>query len=523
MRNKTRANRNRGGAQTQFSMIPRADIPRSKFDRSHALKTAFNSGLLVPIFVDEALPGDTFNLRTKAFLRLATPVFPVMDNIYVDFFFFAVPYRLVWDNFQKMHGEQVDPGDSTDFLIPQIENETVAEDSLSNYLGLPIAGAPIDFSALWHRSYNLIWNEWFRSEDLQDSLTVPKDDGPDLSATYTLQRRGKRHDYFTSALPFPQKGDAVTLPLGDSAPIVSDGTAPNVNSPGGPNNNPLWGIAAQTVVGTQNAHTGTGTFTWGNNTGLEADLSSATAATINQIREAFQVQRLLERDARGGTRYTEVIRSHFGVVSPDQRLQRPEYLGGGSTVIQSHPVAQHLSAAAPLGTLGAFANGFVEGVGFTKSFTEHCLLLGLVSARADLTYQQGIPRMFSRRTRFDHFYPALAHLGEQAILSKELYADGSANDDDVFGYQERYAEYRYKQSWTSGAMNSGYATPLDQWHLGLDFSSRPLLNDVFIEENPPIARVVAVAADEFLGDFWFQLTTARPMPVRSVPGLVDHF
>lgn len=544
----------------RFSDAPAMYMRRTKFDRSHVYKTTFNAGRLIPVFVDEVLPGDTTRMSVNYFARLATPIKPIMDNIYLDWFFFFVPNRLVWEHWQNFCFEQEDPDDKTDYVIPTVtaagNTENVYVGSLWDYFGLPVntSGNLSDISALPFRGVYLIWNEWFRDENLQKSVKIQKGDTNEVLNSaraaeqpswvfasdtnivpgFACPPRGKRHDYFTSALPWTQKGPGVNISLTGDAPVFGDGQrfglAPNsasdpvgylsmTNNVGAifrKNDGSEWG-SDQTAFVTSDK----------SKSGLVADLSDISAITINGLRTAFQMQKFYERLARGGSRYTEVLRSFFGVVSPDARLQRPEFLGSFTKMVNVNPIAQTSATdtTSPQGNLSAYGVTASKFHGFTKSFVEHGYIIGFVCARADLTYQQGINKMWLRSTVYDFYWPTFAHLGEQAIELRELYAQGNADDTKVFGYQERYAEYRYKPSQITGKFRSSVTGGnLDIWHLSQSFSNAPTLNEEFITENPPIKRIIAVQDEpEFLLDIGFRYTTVRPMPMFGTPGLVDHF
>ena len=549
----------------RFSDAPAMYMRRTKFDRSHVYKTTFNSGKLIPVFVDEVLPGDTTRMSINYFARLATPIKPIMDNIYLDWFFFFVPNRLVWEHWQNFCFEQEDPDDSTDYVIPAVTATGNSENgyvgSLWDYFGLPVntTGNLSGISALPFRAVYLIWNEWFRDENLQKSVKIQKGDANEVldssrasdqpswvfSSGTTIVKglacppRGKRHDYFTSSLPWTQKGPGVEIPLGTSAPIhgLSVSTVSNlVTSTGSvsayqnsyfPDGSSRYGLVTSADNAGKTAISNNVAAASGNVSDIYADLSTATSYTINSLRTAFQMQKFYERLARGGSRYTEVLRSFFGVVSPDARLQRPEFLGSFTKMVNVNPIAQTSATddTSPQGNLSAYGVTAAKFHGFTKSFVEHGYIIGFVCARADLTYQQGINKMWLRSTVYDFYWPTFAHLGEQAIELREIYAQGSEADTTVFGYQERYAEYRYKPSQITGKFRSSVTSGnLDVWHLSQFFSNAPALNEEFITENPPVKRIIAVQDEpEFLLDIGFRYTTVRPMPMFGTPGLVDHF
>lgn len=546
----------------RFSDAPAMYMKRTKFDRSHVYKTTFNSGKLIPVFVDEVLPGDTTRMSVNYFARLATPIKPIMDNIYLDWFFFFVPNRLVWEHWQNFCFEQEDPDDSTDYVIPTTSAGDTSDTSKSvgtlwDYFGLPIGlsnGSGINVSALPFRGVYLIWNEWFRDENLQKSVKIQKGDAnevfdssrhndqpswlSDLTVSgYVCPPRGKRHDYFTSALPWTQKGPGVSIGLAGTADLVLSSNNNPILFSGGSGNSAFENMSVYSAkIGKEaniQGYTGEienkGYLKFGSDVGLKgyADLDSSSIFTINSLRTAFQMQKFYERLARGGSRYTEVLRSFFGVVSPDARLQRPEFLGSFTKMVNVNPIAQTSAtdATSPQGNLSAYGVTAAKFHGFTKSFVEHGYIFGFVCARADLTYQQGINKMWLRSTVYDFYWPTFAHLGEQAIELREIYAQGSEADTTVFGYQERYAEYRYKPSQITGKFRSSVVGgSLDMWHLSQFFKNAPTLNEEFIVENPPIKRIIAVQDEpEFLLDIGFKYATIRPMPMFGTPGLVDHF
>lgn len=517
------------------NLLPQVKIARSTFNLSEAHKTAFNGDLLIPIHWDELNPGDTFDMKIRGLLRLATPVVPIMDNIKVRYFSFFIPNRLLWEHWTNFMGERVKPTDSTDYQVPQVTTGAQGIDfsTIGDYMGIPPKVGNVKVSAFPFRAYNLIWNEWFRDENLQDPVEVHIDDADQPLSDFKLLKKNKTADYFTTCLPWPQKGDPVILPLGDKASVRTTSETTYFNSYSGLGKNSQYGYTGYTGGGDytlrfspQNPSTLANSSMADKDTYLYADLSTATSATINDIRKAFQVQRLLEKDARGGTRYIETIQTHWGVVSPDYRLQRPEYLGGGSDYISITPIAQTSATGnvTPQGNLSAVGVGGTSGNGYVYSATEHGIIMTLACVSADINYQQGLHRKFSKLNRFDYMFPSFWHLGEQAVLNKEIFLQGTTDDDLVFGYQQRYREYREGVSKISSIFRSTAPQSLDVWHLAEKFETLPKLNNTFIESNTPFSRVVAVQDEPIiLADFYFDIKADRPLPSYVEPGLVDHF
>lgn len=528
-------------SQNDNALIARNDIPRARFINQWTRKTAFNAGDLVPILVQEIYPGDHITWNVTAYIRMATPLFPMLDNQRVDTFFFAVPIRLVWANWKRFQGEQASPGESTNLTMPYVAWGATGAPvgSIADHMGIPTTGqitAGFNTNVLPLRAYNLIWNQWFKDQNIQDSISVPTDAGPDSNGLYiTLLKRGKSHDYFTSALPWAQKFTAPTVPMAGTAPVIGIGAVAagqtvinnvNVHETGLLAN--VYTNALQTFIN-PNAVISMTDATGAGYPQIYADLSSATGVAINTLRQAFMIQTLLERDARGGTRYTEIIKQQFGVDSPDARMQRPEYIGGGQTPLQITPIAQTApTTGVPLGALGGAGTASGQHRA-SYAATEHCYVIGLANVRSELSYQQGMHKMWNPgRTRYDFYTPALAQLGEQAVLRGEIYKTGDpANDDVVFGYQERWAELRQEYSTVTGIMRSTAASTIDAWHLAQKFTAAPTLSPAFIVDDPPMARVLAAgsaaAGQQYLADFMFERVAVRALPAYSTPVQLGRF
>lgn len=544
--------------ESYFSTVPSADISRSSFDRSQDVKMSFNVGNLVPFYVDEVLPGDTFSIETSKVVRLQTLLTPVMDNIYLDTYFFFVPNRLVWTHWREFMGENTKSAwlPDVEYSIPQITCGHVYDPntytkpgfpvgSTFDFMGVPV-GVDLSINALPFRAYQLIFNEWFRDENLQDpeniylgdalSYSVYTDD--EFEPPYSDARFpvAKYHDYFTSCLPAPLKGEPVLAPLdtGKNVNMFSSGIR-EVDYLRQSNSGDNEGLVRSGISGTSWI-TGNGNAQFYGLT--ESQITNSAVGimgtnlgiNIMQLRNAFQVQKLLERDARSGTRYTEIIKGHFGVTSPDSRLQRPEYLGGNRIPISIHQITNQSQGADGegfLGDLGAMSLTTDRNHDVSQSFTEHGYIIGCCCARYDHSYPQGLERLWSRKTRFDFYWPEFAHLSEQAVLNKEIFAQGTSVDNEVFGYQEAWADYRYKPNKVTSEMRPGISNSLASWHFADYYESQPFLSASWIKEDKTnVDRTLAVTsrlAHQIFCDIYIHNITTRPMPVRSIPGMADHF
>ena len=539
--------------ESHFSQLPNVDISRSRFDRSSSVKTSFNVGDLVPFYVDEVLPGDTFKIKTSKVVRMQPLVAPIMDNIYLDTYYFFVPNRLVWTHWRELMGENTESAwlPQTEYSVPRVNAPANGWQvgTIADYMGIPVGVSGIKVNALPFRAYALICDEWFRDENLTDPLNIPLNDGNFLGSNgdnYIKDvvnggkpfKASKYHDYFTSCLPSPQKGPNVTIPIAQMSdlPVVSTNDSHSGGTTSVRSNVTTTGLIENTgweTYGQLGVNTPTsgqpvaGQFRF---TNLWAQGSNAlTATSINELRMAFQIQKLYEKDARGGTRYTELLKSHFGVTSPDARLQRPEYLGGNRVPITINQVLQQsatVQGSTPQGTPTGLSLTSDTNSDFTKSFVEHGFVIGVMVARYDHTYQQGLNRMWSRKSRFDYYWPVFANIGEQAVLNKEIYAQGTSIDDEVFGYQEAWADYRYRPNIVTGEMRSQAEKTLDVWHLGDDYLQLPSLSDSWIREDKSnVDRSLAInssVSNQLWADIYIQNICTRPMPMYSIPGLIDH-
>lgn len=548
----------------RFSVNPSVEIQRSKFERNSDVKFSFNVGDLVPFYVDEVLPGDTFSIDTSKVVRMQPLVAPIMDNMYLDTYWFFVPNRLVWQHWKEFCGENTQTKwipqleyslpkargiVTSDYDNPSLKSNAWRPGDIADYMGIPVCSSDnksaqqtIEVNALPFRGYALIWNEFFRDQNLQDPIPISLEDGVEvvvsddeignrITAGSGILKACKYHDYFTSCLPSPQKGPDVALPLSGLAPVIT-GTNYDKTTGGAaalhfryPNGNPAGYLNKHSPLSVDGSSDPDMALIPNN---LYAQLGSSSLGTINELRLAFQMQRIYEKDARGGTRYTEILKNHFGVTSPDSRLQRPEYLGGNRVPININQVVQTSNTAnTPQGNTAAFSVTADVHSDFTKSFVEHGYIFGLCVARYDHAYQQGLERMWTRSDRFDFYWPSLANIGEQPVYGREIYCTGGTMDERVFGYQEAWAEYRYKPNRVAGEMRSRYPQSLDVWHLADDYNSAPTLSDLWIaEDSNNLNRCLAVTekvSNQLWADIFVKNTSVRPMPIYSIPGLIDHY